>query len=56
MNGSQSDDGNVPEEKEEKQENDTGKDQQSNEDSLFGPNLQRRPRNPLRNEVPKPVS
>lgn len=43
MNGFQPNHGNIPKEEDEKEENDTGKDEQSNEDSLLRPNLQRDP-------------
>jgi len=58
VNVSQPNDWNVPEQKDEKQENDAGKDQQSDKDSLFWPNLQRIPLSPFVNariEIGEPI-
>ena len=44
MDVPQSHHGDIPEEEDENEEKDTGKDKQSNEDSLLGLNLQRYPR------------
>jgi hypothetical protein len=43
MNVFQSNGGNIPEEKDKKEENDTGQDEQSNKDPLLRPNLQCHP-------------